>query len=105
MKEMTHQMFDGFFAAFLFARLLPPLFLGRRHGPVPLLSSVNHGGDLGLGQLQHRVGGLRQSTNGSDRSAILSDLSQVAEVHDVRTAGKVDADVDSLENTKDISIF
>jgi len=58
---------------------------------------VNHGSNLGLGQLDHRVGSLGQAPDGPDCAAVFSDLGQVAEIHDVWAAGEVETDVYRLK--------
>ena len=53
--------------------LHPPLDLCE-HVPPPLLLPVDHGGDLGLSQLHHRVRRLGQPADGPDHAAVGADL-------------------------------
>ena len=62
-----------------------------------LFLPMNHCSNFGLGQLEHGIRRLGQTSNGSDGAAVFPDLGQVAKVHDVRTAGKVEAYVDGLK--------
>ena len=99
MKQVVHDLLDGLLALLLLSGLVSPLFLGRLERLEPLLLPVNHGGNFGLGQLDHRIGSLGQSPDRPHGAAVLPDLGQVAEVHDVRAAGEVKANVQRLKKT------